>query len=99
MSETEIGRNSIVCWNSAAVATEVNGEVVLMNLERDRCHGLGSTGSAIWRRLREPVCVTELTVQLEAEYEAAPGEIELDVMRTLGEFAADGLIQVCAPSQ
>jgi hypothetical protein len=38
-------------------------------------------------------------MQLEAEYEAAPGEIEKDVLRTLGEFAAEGLIQVCAPSQ
>ena len=36
---------------------------------------------------------------LEAEYEAAPGEIEKDVLRTLGEFAAEGLIQVRAPSQ
>jgi hypothetical protein len=99
MSAPEIGRNSIVCWSSEAVATEVNGEVVLMNLERDRCHGLGSTGSAIWRRLRAPIQVAELLTQFEAEYEAAPGEIESDVLRTLGEFAAEGLIQVRAPSE
>jgi hypothetical protein len=53
----------------------------------------------MWLTVREPVCVTELTMQLEAEYEAAPGEIEADVLRTLGEFAAEGLIQVCAPGQ
>ncbi len=94
MNEAEIDRNSIVCWSGAAVATEVNGEVVLMHLERDRCHGLGSTGSAIWRRLREPVPVAELTAQLEAEYEAAPGEIERDVLRALREFATEGLIEV-----
>jgi hypothetical protein len=35
-------------------------------------------------------------VQLEAEFEAAPGEIESDVVRTLGEYAAEGLIQVRA---
>jgi hypothetical protein len=99
MSEAEINRNSIVYWSSEAVATEVNGEVVLLHLERDRCHGLGDTGSAIWRRLRAPVRVAELMAQLEAEYEAAPGEIEPDVLRTLGEFAAEGLIQVRAPSQ
>jgi hypothetical protein len=99
MDEPAINRDSIVCWSSEAVATEVNGEVVLMNLERDRCHGLGSTGSAIWRRLREPMRVAELMAQLEAEYEAAPGEIQSDVLQALGEFAAEGLIQVCAPSQ
>ncbi len=96
MSEPKIGPNSIVCWSREAVATEINGEVVLMNLERDRCHGLGSTGSEIWRRLREPIRVAQLMVQLEAEFESAPGEIESDVMRTLGEYAAEGLIQVSA---
>jgi hypothetical protein len=77
----------------------VNGEVVLMHLERDRCHGLGSTGSAIWRRLREPVRVADLMVQLEVEYAAAPGEIESDVLRTLREYAAEGLIQVRAANE
>ncbi len=99
MSEPEIGPNSIVCRSGEAVATEVNGEVVLMNLERDRCHGLGSTGSEIWRRLYKPIRVAELMVQLEAEFEAAPGEIESDVLRTLGEYAAEGLIQVCATQE
>ena len=96
MSGVEIGPNSIVCWNSEAVATEVNGEVVLMNLEHDRCHGLGITGSEIWRKLRKPIRVAQLMVLLEAEFEAAPGEIESDVLRTLGEYAAEGLIQVHA---
>ena len=99
MSEVRISRNSIVCWSSEAVGTEVNGEVVLMHLERDRCHGLGSTGSAIWRRLREPVRVADLMVQLEVEYAAAPGEIESDVLRTLREYAAEGLIQVRAANE
>ena len=96
MSEVEISRDSIVCWSREAVATEVNGEVVLMHMERDRCHGLGNTGSEIWRRLHKPIRVAQLMVQLEAEFEAAPGEIESDVVRTLGEYAAEGLIQVRA---
>jgi hypothetical protein len=94
MSAREIGQNSIVCWSEVPVATEVNDEVVLMNLERDRCYGLGSTGSDIWRRLRAPIQVSELSRQLRAAYDSAPGEIESDVLRTLQEFAAEGLIQV-----
>jgi len=96
MLEREIGQNSVVTWSADAVATEVNDEVVLMNLERDRCYGLGSTGSDIWRRLREPIQVSELVSQLWTEYDSSPGEIESDVLRTLNEFAAEGLIQVCS---
>jgi hypothetical protein len=43
--------------------------------------------------------VAKLMVQLEAEFEAAPGEIESDVLRTLGEYAAEGLIQVNTPNR
>ena len=94
MLESEIGQNSIVTWSTDAVATEVNDEIVLMNLERDRCYGLGSTGSDIWRRLREPIQVSDLVTQLWSVYDSAPGQIESDVLRTLNEFAAEGLIQV-----
>ena len=94
MSAREISQDSIVCWSNVPVATEVNDEIVLMNLERDRCYGLGSTGSDIWRRLRAPIQVSELATQLREAYESAPGEIESDVLRTLEEFSAEGLIQV-----
>jgi hypothetical protein len=99
MKGPEIGHRSIVCWSSAAVATQVNDEVVLMNLERDRCYGLGSTGSEIWRRMQSPIQVSELSTQLEGEYNAEPGQIELDLLRTLRELADEGLIQVVAANE
>ena len=94
MKDAEIGQDSIVHWSAEAVATDVNDEVVLMNLVRDRCYGLGSTGSDIWRKLREPIQVAELVTQLQTAYQAPPGQIESDVLRTLREFAAEGLIEV-----
>ena len=94
MKETAIGQDSIVHWSAEAVTTDVNDEVVLMNLVRDRCYGLGSTGSDIWRKLREPIQVAELVVQLQIAYEAPPGQIESDVLRTLTGLAAEGLIQI-----
>jgi hypothetical protein len=94
MKEPEIGPSSIVHWSAAAVATEVNNEVILMNLERDRCYGLGSTGSDIWRRLHNPIQVTELTAQLRGIYDSPPGQIESDVLRTLTELAIEGLINI-----
>ena len=96
MKEAEIGQDSIVHWSTEAVATEVNDEVVLMNLVRDRCYGLGNTGSDIWRKLREPIQVSDLVTELQTTYEAPPGQIESDVLRTLKEFAEEGLIEVSA---
>jgi hypothetical protein len=99
MNETVIRPSSIVHWSTAAVATEVNNEVVLMNLERDRCYGLGNTGSDIWRRLHDPIQVAELTAQLRSIYDSPPGQIESDVLRTLTDLAAEGLIQISRAGQ
>ncbi len=96
MKETEISQETVLRWSADVVATEVNEEIILMNLERDRCYGLGSTGSDIWHRLSEPIQVSELLARLSTEYDAPPGQIESDVLRTLREFCAEGLIEVCA---
>jgi hypothetical protein len=96
MKQAEIGQDSVVHWSAEAVATEVNDEVVLMNLVRDRCYGLGDTGSDIWRKLREPIQVAELVAELQTAYDAPPGQIESDVLRTLRQFAEEGLIEVSA---
>ena len=90
----KINPDSVVCWSPAPVATEVNDEVILMNLDTDRCYGLGATGSEIWRRLREPIRVAELSVQLQEEYESEPGQIETDLIQTLQQLADEGLIEV-----
>jgi hypothetical protein len=94
MAIEQINPGSVIRWSEQAVATEVNEEIVLMNLDRDRCYGLGSTGSDIWRRLQEPIGVGALLLQLEAEYHAAPGLIADDLMRTLQQFASEGLIVI-----
>lgn len=96
MEHTEITQETVVRWSPEAVATDVNEEVVLMNFERNRCYGLGDTGSDIWRKLGTPTRVSELLTQLRALYDAPSGQIESDVLRTLNEFAAEGLIEVCS---
>ena len=99
MEHPEISQNSIVHWSPEAVATEVNDEIVLMNFERNRCYGLGSTGSDIWRRLAAPIPVSELLTQLKMVYDAPQGQLEADVLKTLEELAQEGLIDLSAANK
>ena len=71
--ESPITSESIVCWSETQVATEVDREVVLMNVGRGRCYGLGESGSAVWRRLRSPIRVDDLCGELMLEYGAVAG--------------------------
>jgi len=90
----QIDGNSMVSWSEQAVATDVNGEIVLMNMDRNRCYGLGATGSDIWRKLASPIRVSDVISQLKGEYEGPEGSIETGVLKTLSELHSEGLIQI-----
>jgi hypothetical protein len=94
MNQPQIDGSSVVSWSQDAVATDVNDEVVLMNMERNRCYGLGVTGSDLWRKLGNPIRVSEVVAQLSQEYDAPIGKIETDVLSTLAELHSEGLVQV-----
>ena len=65
-----------------------------MSLERGRCYGLGETGTAVWKRLQQPVRVSELLEDLASEYNADPIELSRDVVELLEQLRDEGLIKV-----
>ncbi len=88
-----LSASDIVRWRDTPVATEVDHEVVLMSLERGRCYGLGETGSAVWRKLVQPIRIAELCRQLQEEYAAEPATLLADVLDLLERLRAEGLIE------
>jgi hypothetical protein len=90
----ELNRESIVQWSKTPVAAEVGDEVVLMNLPRGRCYGLGSVGTDLWRKMGQPIRVADLIHSLSEDYLADPAVLASDVIETLEQYAAEGLIQV-----
>jgi hypothetical protein len=95
--EMPITAASVVSWSDAPVATEVDREVVLMNVGRGRCYGLGDTGSSVWRRLGSPIRVDDLCRELMLEYHADPEMLTKDVLTLLESLQEEGLVKVIAP--
>ena len=94
--EVPITAESLVVWSEAPVATEVDHEVVLMNVGRGRCYGLGETGSSVWRRLASPIRVDDLCRELLLEYRAEREVLERDVLALLEQMHEEGLVKVIA---
>lgn len=92
--EIPITVESVVSWSEAPVATEVDREVVLMNVGRGRCYGLGETGSSVWRRLGSPIRVDDLCRELMLEYQADAEMLRKDVLALLEQLQEEGLIRV-----
>jgi hypothetical protein len=96
--EIPITAESIVSWSASPVATEVDREVVLMNVGRGRCYGLGETGSSVWRRLGSPIRVDDLCRELMLEYHADLDVLVKDVIALLEQMQQEGLVKVIPSS-
>jgi len=77
------------------LATEVDGEMVMMDIKNGLYFGLDAIGTDIWKRLEAPVVVADLAAGLVRDYEAEPEAIEHDVLALLTDMAERGLVEAC----
>jgi Coenzyme PQQ synthesis protein D (PqqD) len=97
--EQPITPETVVCWSETPVATEVDREVVVMNVGRGRCYGLGESGSAVWRRLGSPIRVDDLCGELMLEYAADRDTLMKDIIALLEQLQGEGLVKVSGGPQ
>lgn len=77
------------------LATEVGGEMVMMDIEKGVYFGLDPIGTDIWNRLSESMTVAALAVALVQVYDADIASIERDVLVLLKRMVEQGLVEVC----
>ncbi len=79
------------------VTAEVDGELVIMDLNGNNFFNLDSIGSAIWTRLEHPVRFEDLCQDLHRIYDAPLDTIRHDVGALLSRMLAHKLVSTGAP--
>jgi hypothetical protein len=85
--DTPLKRNPDLIW------TDMDGETVMMSIERGEYLGLGGAGSRIWELLEEPVTPGEICARVAAEFEVDPDTCKADVVSFLGELVEKEVIR------
>lgn len=75
-------------------AADVGQDVVVMANHTGLYVALDEIGAVIWKKLAQPLTVTELEQQLTAEYDAPAATIQADLSETLTKLAEAGIIEV-----
>jgi len=88
----DITLESVVRRSSDVIASPVEKEVVMLDIERGMYYSLNGVGSDIWGRLTQPVRVADLCAQLQQVYDVEPATCEADVLAVLNEMAENGLL-------
>ena len=88
-----ISLESVVRRSSDVMASQVDNELVMMDVERGMYYALNPVGADIWERLTEPQTVADLCAQLVQQYEVDRATCEADVLAVLNDMAGNGLLQ------
>jgi hypothetical protein len=81
-----------VARDPRALAAEVDGEVVALNVARGVCFGLDGVASRIWALIAEPTTAAEVCARLTGEYDVTPEICEREVLTFLKTLMAEGLV-------
>ena len=85
---------SHVWVNGAVVFRDLEGELVLLNLESGVYFGLDPVGTRIWHLLTEPCTLEHILDALVDEYDVARGQCEHDLLRFVGRLREKALLEV-----
>ncbi len=88
-----IGLNTRVERNPDMLWTEVDGETVMMSIERSEYFGVGGVGTRLWELLATPRTAAELCARIVSEFEVDAATCEADVTAFLGELVGSDVIR------
>lgn len=89
-----IALSSIVVQSNDSICTEVDGETVMMSIEKGNYYGMNEIGSRIWQLAAEPINVRQLRQKLLEEFAVDQETCEADLLKFLGKLEEHNLIQV-----
>jgi hypothetical protein len=89
----EISLRDIVRQGEGTVVSEMDGEKVMLSIERGKYYNLGTIGGNIWELMDEPIQVDQLIYLLTTIYEVDPSECEDQVISFLENMLKEELIR------
>lgn len=85
---TELSRSKNIPFS------EIDDELVMMDLEQGKYYGLNSVGSSIWTLLSEPITFGKLCDELQLEYKVERDECQKQVKEFVTQLLKSKLVNV-----
>ena len=86
--------NQKVTFPETVFAQEVDGEMVLLDMESENYFGLDEVGTAIWQAMQEYGSLQEVMDVLLEQYDVDAEVLENDLEEFVGKLVESGLVEV-----
>ncbi|SFC52253.1 Coenzyme PQQ synthesis protein D (PqqD) [Bacillus sp. OV322] len=87
-------KESMVSQSPGNIVSNMDGEKVMLSIEKGKYYNLGVLGGEIWDRIKEPISLQDLCSNLTSQYDVTPDECEHQVTAFLKQMLDEELIQL-----
>lgn len=92
---TTLNRSSLLVRSPDLIATNMDGDTVMMSIERGEYYGLGGIGGFLWDLLEKPISIEALIQAVQSEYEVEEAQCESDILRFADQLLQNKTISLC----
>ncbi len=86
--------NQKITFADTVFAQEVDGEMVLLDMNSENYFGLDEVGTAIWQAMQEKETLKEALDVLLEQYDVEADVLEKDLLGFVGKLVESGLVEV-----
>jgi hypothetical protein len=86
--------DSVVVAAREQISADLEGETVILGIDKALYYGIDEVGASIWKLLKEPVPVGAIRDRITEEYDVDSATCERDVIAFLERLEAESLIVV-----
>lgn len=98
ISDTSLMSSRIIA-NKRSAACDLEGEMVILNLDSGIYFGLNPVGAAIWNYVQSERSLEDIVGYLLVEYQVDRARCETEVISLLHQMSAQGLVEIQANAQ
>ena len=89
-----VNLNSTIRHSESFICERIDGEVVMISIEKGTYFALDEVGTIIWDQIERPKQVAALCHSLVESSDATHAQCEQDVLEFLNELSGEGMIVV-----
>lgn len=94
LNTQKISLDTLVVQSQGTIVSDMDGEKVMMSIEKGKYYNLGPVGGVIWDGLQKHILISKLIDNLISLYDVEYSECKEQVMSFLEVLYKEGLIEI-----
>jgi hypothetical protein len=93
LNTQKTGLDTLILQNQGNIVSDMDGEKVMMSIEKGKYYNLGVVGGVIWDAIKSPISINDLISYLITEFDVDYNKCREQVLSFLLRLNKEGLVE------